>query len=156
MCDTATPVFIHFVGVSAMQHFRRKPATSRPCGDYGLFLEFWRSLAEHAKPASPPQSRTLARESPSQTSRRFCRSPPLHHSSLQFLIGTQRLTGRHPESILNPQSSILYPFVHGSMPNVTGCHGSCHGSMLRKGPSLLVCHGVTALDPPGTGAGPKP
>jgi len=33
--------------------------------------------------------------------------------------------------------------VHGSMANVTGCHGSCHGSMLRKGPSLLVCHGVT-------------
>jgi hypothetical protein len=31
------------------------------------------------------------------------------------------------------------------MPNVTGCHGSCHGSMLRKGPSLLVCHGVTGL-----------
>jgi hypothetical protein len=34
--------------------------------------------------------------------------------------------------------------VHGSMPNVTGCHGSCHGSSVRKGPFLLICHGVTA------------
>jgi hypothetical protein len=42
--------------------------------------------------------------------------------------------------------------VHGS---VTGCHGSCHGSVLRKGPSLLICHGVTGLDPRGLGAGPN-
>ena len=37
------------------------------------------------------------------------------------------------------------------MPNVTGCHGSCHGSMLRKGPSLLVCHGVTGSGTLGAG-----
>jgi len=36
---------------------------------------------------------------------------------------------------------------HGSGANVTGCHGSRHGSRFRIGPFLLGCHGVTGLDP---------
>jgi len=35
---------------------------------------------------------------------------------------------------------------HGLCQNVTGWHGSCHGWGVRKGPSLLICHGVTGLN----------
>ena len=39
--------------------------------------------------------------------------------------------------------------VTGLLQSGTGCHGSCHGSRVSKGPSLLGCHGVTGLDPGG-------
>jgi hypothetical protein len=111
---------------------------------------------------SPPQSRTQAGESPSPYFRQVLplpKTPTLHYSntpSSRFLLGPKDL--RNVFCSCNPQPSIFHPqaVVHVCHGSDTGCHGSCHGSMLRKCPSLLICHGVTAPTPPRTGAGPQP
>jgi len=67
--------------------------------------------------------------------------PALHHSTTPGLPSRLRLRVR-----LRLRRDRAAAKCHGS---VTGCHGSCHGLMLRKGPSLLGCHGVTAPAPQG-------
>jgi len=40
--------------------------------------------------------------------------------------------------------------IHHLTSDVTGCHGSCHGSQVIKPLIPLNCHGVTGQDPGGT------
>jgi hypothetical protein len=110
----------------------------------------WQSAAP--SPLSHERNASELRNAPVRSKAPFPNTPSLHYSRTptpRFPLGPKGLRGvcapcHYQSSTFNPQA-----VVHGSMPNVTGCHGSRHGSMLRKGPSLLVCHGVTAPDPPG-------
>jgi hypothetical protein len=91
-------------------------------------------------PRLPSWCRSATQEQPSRLRRSF----PQHSTTpaLQPPVSYWDSKTYGSFCACNPQFSIFHPqaVVHGS---VTGCHGSCHGWGVRKGPSLLICHGVT-------------